>query len=73
MIGDGTHSYQWDAEERLVSVDGVAGQACQSTWTACHFYDTMGQRVRDVTQTSTTDEAYGAGGNLLLALHGQLQ
>ncbi len=28
LINDGTHSYQWDAEGRLASVDGVAGQAC---------------------------------------------
>ena len=28
-------------------------------------YNALGQRVRDVTQTNTTDEAYGAGGSLL--------
>lgn len=28
-------------------------------------YNTLGQRVRDVSQTETTDEAYGAGGSLL--------
>ncbi|GEM_PF-1543640 len=30
--GIGSHVYTWDAGGRLVSVDGVAGQACQSTW-----------------------------------------
>ena len=25
--GTGAHTYQWDAESRMVSVDGVAGQA----------------------------------------------
>jgi RHS repeat-associated protein len=67
LINDGTHSYQWDAEARLVSVDGTAGQPCPSpmTWTACNTYNALGQRVRDVTLTTTTDEAYGAGGNLL--------
>ncbi len=29
-------------------------------------YNALGQRVEDITPTSTTDEAYGAGGNLLL-------
>jgi YD repeat-containing protein len=43
--GFGTHTYQWDAEGRMVSVDGVAGQACQSTWTACYVYNALGQRV----------------------------
>ena len=33
-------------------------------------YNALGQRVEDVTQTSTTDEAYGAGGNLLLRYTG---
>src|SRR5208337_4849111 len=28
-------------------------------------YNALGQRVRDVTASATTDEAYGAGGNLL--------
>jgi RHS repeat-associated protein len=28
-------------------------------------YNALGQRVRDVTASNTTDEAYGAGGNLL--------
>jgi RHS repeat-associated protein len=32
---------------------------------ATNTYNALGQRVRDVTQTNTTDEAYGAGGELL--------
>jgi RHS repeat-associated protein len=32
---------------------------------ATDTYSALGQRVRDVTQTNTTDEAYGAGGELL--------
>jgi YD repeat-containing protein len=31
--GYGTHTFQWDAEGRMVSVDGVAGQACPSPMT----------------------------------------
>ena len=32
---------------------------------SANTYNALGQRVRDVTQTNTTDEAYGAGGSLL--------
>ncbi len=53
MAGDGTHTYQWDGENRLVSVDGVAGQSCQATWTACYYYNALGQRVeKQVAQDS---------------------
>jgi RHS repeat-associated protein len=40
------HTYQWDAEARMVSVDGVAGQACQSTWTSCLAYNANGWVTR---------------------------
>jgi hypothetical protein len=33
--------------------------------TSTNTYNAVGQRVRDVTASATTDEAYGAGGNLL--------
>ncbi len=35
------------------------------TWTACNTYNALGQRVRDVNNGYTTDEAYGADGTLL--------
>jgi RHS repeat-associated protein len=59
VTGDGTRTYQWDAESRL-TVAYVSGIAVQT-----NTYNALGQRVRDVTQSVTTDEAYGAGGNLL--------
>jgi RHS repeat-associated protein len=37
MTGDGTHTYQWDAEDRMVSVDGGS--------TATQKYNSLGQRV----------------------------
>jgi hypothetical protein len=43
---DGSCSYTWDAEGRLASVDGVAGEACQSTWMAYFVYNALGQRVK---------------------------
>jgi RHS repeat-associated protein len=72
LIGDGTHTYQWDTRWRLASVDGVVGQtsgqlACPSpmTWTACNIYDTKGRRVQEVTQTSTANDVYGVDDALL--------
>jgi RHS repeat-associated protein len=64
--GYGTHSFQWDAEGRMVSVDGVAGQACQpSTWTACFAYNALGQRVQKTVGTGdTVYYYYDAFGNL---------
>ena len=64
MTSDGTHTYQWDAEGRLVSVDGVAGQACQSTWTGCYTYNALGQRVQMLAPRSSSglDFVYGAAG-----------
>jgi RHS repeat-associated protein len=63
--GVGTHTYQWDAEGRLVSVDGVAGQACQSTWTACFVYNAVGKRVEKRTGSTYTEYLYGAHGELI--------
>jgi RHS repeat-associated protein len=60
LTGDGTYTYQWDAESRLASVINGAGTAIST-----NTYNALGQRARDATTSNTTDEAYGAGGNLL--------
>jgi RHS repeat-associated protein len=60
VTGDGTNTYQWDAEGRLLVV--LNGQM---TAISTNSYNALGQRVRDVTTTSTTDEAYGADGALI--------
>ena len=59
VTGDGTYTYTWDAEAHLTKV--VQSGTTISTDT----YNALGQRVRDVTTTVTTDEAYGADGSLL--------
>ena len=61
MIGDGANTYQWDAESHLTAVYASATGAVVSLNT----YNALGQRVEDVTQTGTTEEAYGADGALL--------
>ncbi len=60
VTNDGTYTYTWDAEAHLTKVVNGGGTAIST-----NTYNALGQRVRDVTQTSTTDEAYGAGGELL--------
>ena len=59
VTGDGTYTYTWDAEAHLTKV--VQSGTTISTQT----YNALEQRVRDVTSSATTDEAYGAGGELL--------
>ncbi len=59
VINDGTYTYSWDAEGHMTKV--VQSATTISTQT----YNALGQRVRDVSTSATTDEAYGAGGSLL--------
>jgi RHS repeat-associated protein len=60
LTNDGTNTYYWDAEARLTAVTNGQGTISANT------YNALGQRVEDATLTSTTEEAYGAGGSLLL-------
>jgi RHS repeat-associated protein len=64
LTGDGTYTYSWDPEAHLTAVYQSGNVVSLST------YNALGQRVEDITPTSTTDEAYGAGGNLLLRYTG---
>lgn len=64
VIGDGTFTYTWDAESHLAAVYQSGSPVSLNT------YNALGQRVEDITQTATTDEAYGAGGNLLVRYTG---
>ena len=60
LTNDGTNTYNWLSDGRLSSVVNGAG-----TTISANTFNALGQRVRDVTQTDTFDEAYGAGGELL--------
>jgi len=55
-------TYTWDAENRMVSVDGVAGQECQSTWTGCYVYNALGQRVEKQAGTTYHEFVYDPAG-----------
>lgn len=59
MTGDGTHTYQWDAENRMVSVDSGS--------TATQNYNALGQRVERFLPNGswTFDYLFGLGGEEL--------
>ena len=55
LTNDGTHSYQYDAEGRLISVDGGN--------TASYVYNALGWRVETTVSGTTTDYVYDQNGN----------
>ena len=59
--GTGTHTYFYDAENRIIQVDGTLGTC--STATACYVYNADGQRVRKTTGGSSMDYLYDLGGH----------
>src|SRR5207302_83570 len=44
LLNDGSHQYFYDAENRLIQMDGTLGNC--STATACYKYDAEGRRVQ---------------------------
>ncbi len=55
--GPGTHTYQWDAENRLKSVD--------SGTTASYTYNALGQRVEKLVGSAYTETVYDRSGESL--------
>jgi RHS repeat-associated protein len=60
-VTDGTHGYTYDAESRLVSLDGGA---------ATYLYDAGGQRVRKISGGVTTDYVRDESGNVVAEIQG---
>jgi len=56
IVSDGSHSYQYDARNRLVGVDGTVSYALNG----------MGQRVEKRTSTADTLYLYGVNGRLIV-------
>src|SRR5487761_175013 len=52
--GTGQHTYQWDAENRLKSIDSGS--------TATYTYNALGQRVEKLVGSTYTEYAYNASG-----------
>lgn len=57
MTYDGSHSYTYDAENRITKVDAGA--------TASYMYDAQGRRVRKTTPSLWTDYIYDLAGNVV--------
>jgi RHS repeat-associated protein len=62
MTADGNHTYTYDAENRLTTVDGGA--------TATYVYDAEGQRVLKTTGGVTTAYLYDPAGNVIAETNG---
>jgi len=58
--GTGSHQYFYDAENRIIQVDGTLGSC--STATACYVYDAEGRRVRRTTPGGAPDFLYDTAG-----------
>ena len=72
LLNDGSHSYFYDAENRVIQVDGTLG-----TWpnncaaaTACYIYDALGRRVEKRAGGVTTDYVYDMSGNVVSEFQG---
>ena len=63
VTNDGFHVYFYDAENRIVQVDGTVGQ-CSSA-TACYVYDAEGHRVRATVSGQTRDFLYDLSGRTI--------
>ncbi len=63
MTNDGSHTYFYDAENRLAQVDGTFGTC--STATACYTYDALGRRVEKTTGSTKHDSIYDLSGNVV--------
>jgi len=60
LLGDGLHTYAYDAENRLISVDGGN--------TASYVYDAEGRRVQKTAGTQA-EYLYDLGGNIVAELN----
>jgi RHS repeat-associated protein len=63
MTHDASHAYFYDAENRLVQVDGTFG-SCSAT-TVCYAYDALGHRVETNYGSSQLDYLHNLGGNVI--------
>ncbi len=57
LLADGTHTYTYDARNRLESIDGGA--------TACYLYNALGQRIKKTSSQGSTVFMYDEQGQLI--------
>src|SRR5579872_2067913 len=68
MTHDASHSYFYDAEERLYQVDGTAGYCWTKSGTpatACYVYDAEGRRASRIVGSSQTDYLRDLSGQVI--------
>ena len=63
LTADASHTYFYDAENRLVQVDGTLGTC--STATACYLYDAFGRRTEKIVGSTKFDYLYDLSGNVV--------
>ena len=71
LLSDGHHTYFFDAENRLIQVDGTAGYCSTGSGaaaTACYVYNASGQRVRKTTASGSVDYLYDLAGEQITEL-----
>jgi RHS repeat-associated protein len=61
LLNDGQHSYTYDAENRIISVDGGA--------TAAYTYDAGGNRIQKVSTAGTAQYLYDLAGHVITELN----
>jgi RHS repeat-associated protein len=64
MTYDGSHHYLYDAENRLIQVDGTLG-TCSSPTTMCYVYDANGRRVEHTYSAGSQDYLFDLQGNVV--------
>ena len=62
VINDSVHTYNYDAENRLISVDANGG-------TASYIYDAQGRRVQATTGSGTVDFLFNLQGKAITAIN----
>jgi RHS repeat-associated protein len=60
ILSDGFHTYTWDADGKLATLDGNA-----------ETYDALGRRVEQLKSSDYTEIVYGPAGNKLALMSGQ--
>jgi len=73
LLNDGNHTYTYDAENRIVQVDGSAGYCSTGSGTAataCYVYDADGRRVQKASGGVTTGYLYDTTGKVVTEFTG---
>jgi RHS repeat-associated protein len=68
LTNDGSHTYFYDAENRLIQVDGSSGFCATGSGTAatmCYLYDVQGRRVRKYIGSTVKDYVFNLASSVV--------